>query len=88
MARARKGGFEKQKALPADVSENFTHYHPKNASVTHHTCRARSVKRSTNKNVRTPFVIFAVGGNCFMVGVPFRPLFLTALHLRTHMRIR
>ena len=28
------------------------------------------MKRSTDKNVRTPFAVFAVGKTCFMVGVP------------------
>ena len=37
--------------------------------------RERRVKRSTDKNVRTPFAVFAVGKTCFMEGIPSGVLF-------------
>ena len=43
--------------------------------VTHYTLRARRVKRSTNKTVRTPFV-FSAGKTCFMEGTPCGVIFV------------
>ena len=39
------------------------------------------MKRSTDKKVRTPFVVFAVGKTCFMVGVPSALFFLALFRI-------